>query len=282
MIHAIIKNERNTLSIEFPQSLPDVYEKMLSIGATRPWLTPLTSRENSPVQVKLSSDSELGNHLIRVLNGKNTVADANFLAMVVQEASPDIQEQLHRNILSDQYCSMKEVVDAVRQMTFDSGPVKRTYYCPLDGYLDDGDSEEPVPVENSFLRSYRWAIEDALAKDRDRDERDMAHYFNRDDGLKSKLASAVWGVEEYRRRLFGVIRCSLKEEPTEKEEDVLKDWICGQNSDGFGEHFEQLPIDTEEGDLYLSFWNYSKDYSIMTHDELDEYIDSQGLTMGGM
>ena len=63
---------------------------------------------------------------------------------------------------------------------------------------------------------------------------------------------------------------------------ILKDWICGQNSDGFGEHFEQLPIDTEEGDLYLSFWNGSRDYSIMTHDELDEYIDSQGLTMGGM
>ncbi len=32
----------------------------------------------------------------------------------------------------------------------------------------------------------------------------------------------------------------------------------------------------------VSFRNSSKDYSIMTQDELDEYIDGQGMTMGGM
>ncbi len=49
-----------------------------------------------------------------------------------------------------------------------------------------------------------------------------------------------------------------------------------------GEHFEQQPIDTEDGDLYVSFWNSGDNYSIMTRDELDEYIDNQGMTMGGM
>ena len=48
------------------------------------------------------------------------------------------------------------------------------------------------------------------------------------------------------------------------------------------EHFEQQPIDTEDGDLYVSFWNSGDNYSIMTHDELDAYIDNQGMTMGGM
>lgn len=86
----------------------------------------------------------------------------------------------------------------------------------------------------------------------------------------------------YRGRLFGKIECSLKEPLTDAETEILKEWIIGQNADGYGEHFEQQPIDTEDGDLYVSFWNSGDDYSIMTHDELDEYIEDQGMTMGGM
>lgn len=92
----------------------------------------------------------------------------------------------------------------------------------------------------------------------------------------------VWGVEVYRGDLFGKIECSLKEEMTPAEEEILKDYIFGQNSDGWGEHFEQQPIDTEDGDLYVSFWNSGDDYAIMTQDELDAYIESQGIKMGGM
>ena len=103
-----------------------------------------------------------------------------------------------------------------------------------------------------------------------------------DAGLKDKLASMVWGVAVYRGELFGKIECSLKEEMTPAEEEILKDYITGQNSDGWGEHFEQQPIDTEDGDLYVSFWNSGDDYSIMTHDELDEYIANEGMQMGGM
>ena len=111
---------------------------------------------------------------------------------------------------------------------------------------------------------------------------DMAEFFDEDDGVKAKLVSAKWGVETYRGRLFGRIECSLKEELTDAETEILTDWISGQNSDGYGEHFEQQPIDTEDDDLYVSFWNSGDNYSIMTHDELDAYIDNQGMKMGGM
>ena len=59
--------------------------------------------------------------------------------------------------------------------------------------------------------------------------------------------------------------------------------LCeASHNDGWGEHFEQQPIDTEDGDLYVSFWNSGDDYAIMTQDELDAYIESQGMKMGGM
>ena len=185
----------------------------------------------------------------------------------------------HENQCS--YGSMQEVTDAIKQMLYESGPVKAVFYCPLVGEVTD-DEGFSSPVDGRFLKSYAWAVEEALEADTADDEMDMAEFFDQDDGVKAKLVSAKWGVETYRGRLFGRIECSLKEELTDAETEILTDWLSGQNSDGYGEHFEQQPIDTEDGDLYVSFWNSGDNYSIMTRDELDEYIDNQGMTMGGM
>jgi len=38
--------------------------------------------------------------------------------------------------------------------------------------------------------------------------------------------------------------------------------VCGQNSDGYGEGFEQRPIKTPDGEIYVSFWD-SGNYSMM-------------------
>ena len=48
----------------------------------------------------------------------------------------------------------------------------------------------------------------------------------------------------------------------------MKDWITGQNSDGFGESLEQIPIKVEEGELYVSFWNRYR-YYLYTDQEFD-------------
>ena len=61
----------------------------------------------------------------------------------------------------------------------------------------------------------------------------------------------------------------------------MKDGISGQNSDGFGEGFEQRPIETDEGDMYVSFWNSGDDYFIRTKEEMDEAL-GQGMKMEGM
>lgn len=153
-------------------------------------------------------------------------------------------------------------------MLYDSGPVKAVFYCPLVGEVTD-DEGFSSPADGCFLMSYAWAVEEALEADTANDEMDMAEFFDGDNGVKAKLVSAKWGVETYRGRLFGKIECSLKEALTDAETEILTGWISGQNSDGYGEHFEQQPIDTEDGDLYVSFWNNGDNYSIMTRDELD-------------
>ena len=63
----------------------------------------------------------------------------------------------------------------------------------------------------------------------------------------------------------------------------MREAVCGQNSDGFGESFEQRAIKTEYGELYVSFWNSSDDYFLYTESEMDEYIQNQhGQQMGVM
>ena len=261
MITAIIRNKENTLVLELPHSIYDIYEKLQSIGIMQPpKRIPLTDNEDEDIGVKLFSESDFGQHLLLTLHEKNTIADANMLTLVIGAASEDIKEELEQNILYDQYDSMDEVINAVRQMTQDAGPVKAVFFCPLVGNIDEGDGDM-FTVGDSYLADSADEIADALNRYTANDENDMATYYNKDDGVNEKLTSAVWSVELHGDRLFGRIDCSLKEALTAEETEALRDWLTGQCSDGLCEGFEQQPIDTMDGELFVSFWNSGDDYA---------------------
>ena len=282
MITAIIRNKENTLVLDLPHSIYDIYEKLRSIGIVQPpKQIPLTDNEDEDIGVKLFSDNDFGNHLLLTLSEDNSLADANLLTNVIQAASEDIKEELEQNILYDQYGSMDEVISAVRQMTQDAGPVKAVFYCPLIGNIDEGDGDM-FTVGDSYLADSADEISDTLKEYTANDENDMATYYNEDDGVSEKLTSAVWSVELHGGRLFGRIDCSLTEALTVEETEALRDWLTGQCSDGLGEGFEQQPIDTMDGELFVSFWNSGDDYAMMTESEFDEYRQQNEMQMGGM
>ena len=282
MITAIIRNKENTLVLELPHSIYDIYEKLQSIGIMQsPKRIPLTDNEGEDIGVKLFSESDFGQHLLLTLNEKNTIADANMLTLVIGAASEDIKEELEQNILYDQYGSMDEVISAVRQMTQDAGHIKAVFFCPLIGNIDEGDGDM-FTVGDSYLADSADEIANALKKYTANDENDMATYYNKDDGVSEKMTSAVWSVEMHGDRLFGRIDCSLKEALTAEETEALRDWVTGQCSDGLGEGFEQQPIDTMDGQLFVSFWNSGDDYAMMTESEFDEYLQQNEMQMGGM
>ena len=282
MITAIIRNKDAALILEFPWEVYDLYERLQSIGiAKSPKQIPLTDNEDEDIGVKLYSDSSIGRHLLLTLNEKNTIAEANMLTLVVEAASEDIKEELEQNILYDQYSSMNEVVAAVRQMTQDAGPVKAVFFCPLVGNIDEGDGDM-FTVGDSYLADSADEIADTLKEYLANDENDMATYYNEEDGVSEKLTSAVWSVEMHGDRLFGRIDCSLKEALTAEETEILRDWLIGQCSDGMGEGFEQQPIDTMDGKLFVSFWHSGDDYAMMTENEFDEYLQNTEAQTGGM
>ena len=282
MITAIIRNKENTLVLDLPRSIYDLYEKLQSVGIMKPpKQILLTDNEDEDIGVKLFSDNDFGRHLLLTLNEENTLNDANLLTLIVQAADEDIKEALEQDILYDQYDSMDEVVAAVRQMTQDAGPIKAVFFCPLVGNIDEGDGDF-FTVGESYLAGSEAEINDALKEYTANDENDMADYYNEDDGVKEKLTSAVWSVELHGGRLFGRIDCSLKESLTAEETEHLREWITGQCSDGLGEGFEQQPIDTEDGKLYVSFWHSGEDYAMMTEDEFEDHLQNTEMTIGGM
>lgn len=81
MITAIIRNKENTLVLELPHSIYDIYEKLQSIGIMQPpKQIPLTDNEDEDIGVKLFSESDFGQHLLLTLHEKNTIADANTMS----------------------------------------------------------------------------------------------------------------------------------------------------------------------------------------------------------
>lgn len=109
-------------------------------------------------------------------------------------------------------------------------------------------------------------------------ERGLAVYL-RDDTLSEKVHSINPTVEERTGELWCVTEVQTYGDLSASEFAELTDWITGQLSDGWGEGMEQREIKVEDGELYVSFWEYSERFHIAPEDELQNG-QSFGMTMG--
>ena len=151
----------------------------------------------------------------------------------------------------------------------------RSYERSEYGDMDD----DPIELDGRTALSYEDHILAAILKERapEEAERGLMKYYGADDGVNSKVRSYVFTIERVQGQLMGVAECRVQGDLTAEELDRLKETIIGQAADGFGEGFEQRPIKTGDGEIYVSLWSSDKSWSIMTRDELE-----QGQQMGGM
>jgi hypothetical protein len=143
-----------------------------------------------------------------------------------------------------------------------------------------GDLEdEPCCLEGYDALAYEHSILKAIFRERtpEEEERGLMRYYHENDSVNQKVRSYVFTVEQVQDQLMGVAECRVQGELTAGELEKLKGIISGQASDGFGEGFEQRPIKTNDGEIYVSLWSSDRSWSIMMQDELE-----QSQQMGGM
>ena len=151
-------------------------------------------------------------------------------------------------------------------------------YSSLAGMMYQ-DGEEQETLYRSELADYEEQIQKAILKERHVEEepRGLMHYFDGNRQVAAKVISAFPKVQNIRGELFGVLECSICQPLTQNEIYELKNFWDGQMSDGWGEGFEQRPIYTREGELYVSFWTQERHWGVMTEEELDR-IWNHGMT----
>lgn len=152
----------------------------------------------------------------------------------------------------------------------------KKFYFPLtvsvcerdkDGYWID----EFIEYDGKYADIHRSDIEKEFDGYNDDD---MAYYFDEYDSktAKAKLQSMIWGFESVNNCLYGKVDVTISEELTAEETEAIKDYICGQNSDGLGEGFEQQPIRVDDEEIYVSFWHHSDGYWIYDEDEFNNKV----------
>ena len=280
LITAVINNRGNTLVVDMPRDRMDLDTKLYSIGQELSHNTPVTDDLESDITVKLSADSDIGVHMIKLFNDSHTLRDVNNLANAVMNAPDEVKEALESDILNDQFSTPDELIENVKKQTFEAGQYTETFYFPLVGMLEDEEYDDEYEVGNPFLMDYKWDIRELVEKEQDADLGDMKDYFYDDDNAQAKMVTARWDVAEKNGRLFGKVDFKLREPFTAEEKEKVREWVRGQNSDGFGEGLEQRPIETEDGDLYVSMWNSGDDYFIYDQNEMNNYLSQQ--QSGGM
>ena len=145
--------------------------------------------------------------------------------------------------------------------------IKKFYFPLTVSVRERGWDDDYTYYDGIFAYRHREAIENAL------DDEEMSEYMWDDDGPKEKIESRYWGFEACKGCLYGKVEVELNEALTDEEVEQIKDYICGQNSDGLGEGFEQREIRVAyDVEIYVHFWQWGDKYWIYDEDEFNHNI----------
>ncbi len=286
MVNVNIQNGNESVVIELPTDRYILHQKIWDIGIReKPENIKLTDADDSVYKVKLSSDSDFGNSIIKLFNEDYSLDDVNACIYKLENTRLSILEDMEGDILHEQFASPEELMEELNKRTSELINVSVDYYCPLTIQMMDDDCVDYFEVDNGYALSNEETIRERLMAEQNEDLNDMAYYFDGSETAKDKLVSAIWDVKEVNGTLYGVIHTHLTEKFTPEEEKDWVDELIGQAADGFGEGFEQREIKIDDGYICVSFWNGSDDYFMENQDDFENrMVDDQnmGMQMGGM
>jgi len=237
------------------------------------------------VQAEFKSDDPLGEKLISLIRPGDLLSDVDVAVHQLKAVPAPIRDVLCQQLMDGAMETVEDVAVQRDALLEQMCGFRQLYYFPLGCSTEDEDGEI-FENDSVDLTLYSEEIQDAIKRDQARDIDTMAMYFwthdqKVNDSVRSKLLTCEWGVEEIGGKLYGRVTVTATEAFTAEERAAMREWISGQNSDGLGEGFEQRPIETVDGAVFVHFWNSGDDYFIATDDEVEQYLPT-GQSLGGM
>ena len=244
----------------------------------------LRDEEDEDLHIKLIAGTELGGKLGLLFHENDTLLTANAVAAALEKTYPAVKAELESAILENKYETPADLYRDRTEKLRSYGHVRETLYFPLSAQIDLHDDEdgETFEAHPRLISAHENEIREALQLEQAPEYGDMADYYDGIPSAKAKLVSAYWDVEEYDGLLYGKVDLYLTAPLTPEEKESVTDWVTGQNSDGLGEGFEQRPIATEDGDLYVSMYDMRDSWICDAEEFEDRISQSQGPVMGGM
>ena len=257
-----------------------VYSTLRELGINSLMQRLKVGENENGVTLKLVADNDFDMAITKILtDNRDTLYDAILAAKRLNDLKDDaIKEEIERNAVNEQYETKADIYEDIRKMKIGFSSVREDFYCPLHVRSHDADGYD-IDIEQEDIVQFEEAICERLEAEQEDDE--MTPYVGEQADIEDKLLYAEWTVENRNGNLYGKISCYFREPITEGETERLKDTITGQNSDGFGEGFEQHPIRVDSEDIYVSFWDYD-DYFLKTRAEMDEYLQKNDIKIEGI
>ncbi len=284
---AVIKTNKNAAEIQLPCSRMQMSGALSYVGLDTPSTYEIRAKGISQFgcEIELYPQSQLDEMVLPVIKDESLEALNNAYESLGNLPYAKRLE-VERKIGDDGIDSLRDFQDLMRTEMLTR--INQRFYCPVvcQATTRDywGEESEDWREENGeFAAGYKDAIRSKFLEYTARDECNMAEYFSGHHGVSSKLLSADWDFVNRNGCLYGQITCQLTGYLNEGEEQALKDWIRGQNSDGLGEGFEQQEVEYNssyrDGMMYVSLWHSGDDYFIDNEEEFENRLHhGQGMS----
>ena len=275
-----IRNKKGERKIVDCNEERNVYSALRELGINSLMQRLKVGENENGVTLKLVADNDFDAAITKILtDNRDTLYDAILVAKRLNELKDDaIKEEIERNAVNEQYETKADIYEDIRKVKIGSSVSNEDFYCPLHVRLHDTEGYDIDLVQEDIVRLEEEIREKLKAE---QEETEMTGYVGEQANIEDKLVYAEWSVETRNGNLYGKISCYFRESLTDEETERLKRTITGQNSDGFGESFEQHPVRVDSDDIYVSFWD-DKDYFLKTSTETDEYLQQGDIKMGGI
>lgn len=112
MVYAFIKYQGNSLAVDFPLNICDMFDHLGSIGI-RQSPSNVTVADTKDVTVRLTGLNEVGTAIIGKLSDSDSLADINMLCHSIEEACPYGYEDMAERLSASDARSAKELMQVV-------------------------------------------------------------------------------------------------------------------------------------------------------------------------